>query len=48
MVQIYTWAFQSWHSIDKKGLQDLIGLPLGITTDDYKAITGEDAPSAKA
>ncbi|WP_334427251.1 MULTISPECIES: XkdX family protein [unclassified Levilactobacillus] len=42
MVQIYTWAYQSWKTIDKDGLKRLVGLSNGITADDYKKITGED------
>lgn len=41
MVQIYTWAYQDWKTISKETLATVVGLPDGITADDYKAITGE-------
>lgn len=41
MVQIYTWAYQDWKTITKETLATVVGLPDGITADDYKAITGE-------
>lgn len=46
MVQIYTWAYQDWKTIDEDGLKQLVGLPQGITTDDYKTITGDDYTAA--
>lgn len=42
MVQIYTWAYQSWKTIDEDGLKKLVGMLNGITAEDYKTITGED------
>lgn len=42
MVQIYTWAYQDWKTITKETLATVVGLPDGITADDYKAITGDD------
>ncbi|GAX07043.1 hypothetical protein IWT25_02391 [Secundilactobacillus pentosiphilus] len=42
MVQIYKWAYQDWKTIDEDGLKQLVGLPQGITADDYKTITGDD------
>ena len=50
MVQIYTWAYQDWKSITKETLATVVGLPDGITADDYKAITGEAyvAPTTQA
>lgn len=50
MVQIYTWAYQDWKTITKETLATVVGLPDGITTDDYKAITGDDyvAPTTQA
>lgn len=42
MVQIYTWAYQNWKTITKEQLATIVGLPDGITTDDYKTITGDD------
>lgn len=50
MVQIYTWAYQDWKTITKETLATVVGLPDGITADDYKAITGEAyvAPTAQA
>jgi len=42
MVQIYTWAYQDWKTIIKEKLATVVGLPDGITADDYKAITGDD------
>lgn len=42
MVQIYTWAYQDWKTIDEDGLKQLVGLPEGITADDFKTITGDD------
>ncbi|AJA81588.1 XkdX family protein [Levilactobacillus brevis] len=50
MVQIYTWAYQDWKTISKETLATIVGLPDGITADDYKAITGEAyvAPTAQA
>ncbi|WAE46366.1 XkdX family protein (plasmid) [Levilactobacillus brevis] len=50
MVQIYTWAYQDWKTIDKATLATVVGLPDGITADDYKAITGDDyvAPTTQA
>lgn len=42
MVQIYTWAYQDWKTITKETLATVVGLPDGITADDYKAITGEE------
>lgn len=41
MVQIYTWAYQDWKTISKETLATVVGLPDGITADEYKAITGE-------
>ncbi|MCK3675857.1 XkdX family protein [Lactiplantibacillus plantarum] len=41
MVQIYTWAYQDWKTISKEKLATVVGLPNGITADDYKVITGE-------
>lgn len=41
MVQIYTWAYQDWKTITKETLATIVGLPDGITADDYKNITGE-------
>ena len=41
MVQIYTWAYQDWKTITKETLATVVGLPDGITAEDYKAITGE-------
>ena len=41
MVQIYTWAYQDWKTITKETLATVVGLPDGITADDYKTITGE-------
>lgn len=50
MVQIYTWAYQDWKTITKETLATVVGLPAGITADDYKAITGEAyvAPTTQA
>jgi len=50
MVQIYTWAYQDWKTIIKEKLATVVGLPDGITADDYKAITGEAyvAPTTQA
>jgi len=50
MVQIYTWAYQDWKTISKEKLATIVGLPAGITADDYKAITGDDyvAPTTEA
>ncbi|WCL69478.1 XkdX family protein [Lactiplantibacillus plantarum] len=50
MVQIYTWAYQDWKTITKETLATVVGLPDGITADDYKAITGEAyvAPTTQA
>ncbi|AWI39529.1 XkdX family protein [Lactiplantibacillus plantarum] len=50
MVQIYTWAYQDWKTISKETLATVVGLPDGITADDYKAITGEAyvAPATQA
>ena len=50
MVQIYTWAYQDWKTITKETLATVVGLPDGITADDYKAITGETyvAPTTQA
>lgn len=50
MVQIYTWAYQDWKTITKETLATVVGLPDGITAEDYKAITGDDyvAPTAQA
>ncbi|WP_459520327.1 XkdX family protein [Lactiplantibacillus plantarum] len=42
MVQIYTWAYQDWKTISKETLATVVGLPDGITADDYKTITGEE------
>ncbi|WP_369707234.1 XkdX family protein [Levilactobacillus brevis] len=42
MVQIYTWAFQDWKTITKETLATVVGLPDGITAEDYKVITGDD------
>ena len=42
MVQIYTWAYQDWKTITKETLATIVGLPDGITAEDYKAITGDD------
>ncbi len=42
MVQIYTWAYQDWKTISKETLATVVGLPDGITADDYKVITGDD------
>lgn len=42
MVQIYTWAYQDWKTITKETLATVVGLPDGITAEDYKAITGDD------
>lgn len=42
MVQIYTWAYQDWKTITKETLATVVGLPDGITADDYKTITGDD------
>lgn len=41
MVQLWTWAYQDWHSITIDKLREVVG-PAGITEDDFKAITGED------
>lgn len=41
MVQIFTWAYQDWKTISKETLTTVVGLPDGITADDYKNITGE-------
>ncbi|WP_407889734.1 XkdX family protein [Levilactobacillus sp. N40-8-2] len=41
MVQIYKWAYQDWKTITKETLATVVGLPDGITAEDYKAITGE-------
>ncbi|MCG0942907.1 XkdX family protein [Lactiplantibacillus plantarum] len=50
MVQIFTWAYQDWKTISKEKLATVVGLPGGITADDYKAITGEAyvAPTTQA
>ncbi|GAX04697.1 hypothetical protein IWT140_02359 [Secundilactobacillus pentosiphilus] len=50
MVRIYTWAYQDWKTITKETLATIVGLPDGITADDYKAITGEAyvAPTTQA
>jgi len=50
MVQIFTWAYQDWETISKETLATVVGLPNGITADDYKAITGEAyvAPTTQA
>lgn len=50
MVQIYTWAYQDWKTITKETLATVVGLPDGITAEDYKAITGEAyvAPTVQA
>ncbi|KRN01221.1 hypothetical protein FD13_GL001360 [Levilactobacillus senmaizukei DSM 21775 = NBRC 103853] len=50
MVQIYTWAYQDWKTITKETLATIVGLPDGITADDYKNITGDDyvAPATQA
>ncbi|MGY0229492.1 XkdX family protein [Levilactobacillus brevis] len=50
MVQIYTWAYQDWKTISKETLATVVGLPDGITADDYKTITGDDyvAPATEA
>lgn len=50
MVQIYTWAYQDWKTIDKATLATIVGLPDGITAEDYKVITGEAyvAPTTQA
>lgn len=42
MVQIYTWAYQDWKTITKETLATIVGLPEGITADEYKTITGDD------
>lgn len=41
MVQIFTWAYQDWKTISKEKLATVVGLPDGITADDYETITGE-------
>lgn len=50
MVQIFTWAYQDWKTITKEKLATVVGLPDGITADDYKVITGDDyvAPTTQA
>ncbi|WP_103851470.1 XkdX family protein [Lactiplantibacillus plantarum] len=50
MVQIFTWAYQDWKTISKETLATVVGLPDGITADDYKVITGETyvAPTTQA
>lgn len=50
MIQIYTWAYQDWKTITKETLATVVGLPDGITADDYKVITGEAyvAPATQA
>ena len=50
MVQIFTWAYQDWKTITKETLATVVGLPEGITTEDYKAITGDNyvAPTTQA
>ncbi|MFS8170895.1 MULTISPECIES: XkdX family protein [Lactobacillaceae] len=50
MEQIYTWAFQDWKTITKETLATVVGLPDGITAEDYKEITGEAyvAPTTQA
>ena len=50
MVQIFTWAYQDWKTITKEKLATIVGLPDGITADDYKVITGEAyvAPTIQA
>ena len=50
MVQIFTWAYQDWKTITKEQLATVVGLPDGITADDYKNITGDDyvAPTTQA
>lgn len=42
MVQIFTWAYQDWHSITIDKLREVVGTPAGITEEDFKTITGED------
>lgn len=42
MVQLYTWAYTDWKTIDKDGLKKLVGMVGGITAADYKTITGDD------
>ncbi|WP_143463216.1 hypothetical protein [Levilactobacillus enshiensis] len=42
MVQLYTWAYNDWKTIDKDGLKKLVGMIGGITAADYKTITNED------
>mgnify|MGYP003362571833 CR=1 FL=1 len=41
MVQLFTWAYQDWHSITIDKLREVVG-PAGITEEDFKTITGED------
>lgn len=42
MLQIYTWAFQEWHTVSENQLEEKVGVPFGITAEDFKVITGKD------
>lgn len=42
MIQIYTWAFQEWHTVTEDQLKAKVDVPFGITAEDFKTITGKD------